>query len=206
LEWGRIDRSGSYYIPADKLPKLLRRLSAPLGVKNLPKAMIKKALILTLFTCNVRIEDGKVHFSSVLKALAARLDGIEPPPEPPRRKRRGSVGSVMSEDEESLFSNPFGEDDQVKHLYAAIHVQSAWRRKEAVRRVQLAKIRARKQKGSAGRGGAGAGGEDGAPTLKVHFHDVRQEHDVHGQRLSEFHILDVNRVELIEISVFIITR
>ena len=150
LEWGRIDRSGSYYIPADKLPKLLRRLSAPLGVKNLPKAMIKKALILTLFTCNVRIEDGKVHFSSVLKALAARLDGIEPPPEPPRRKRRGSVGSVMSEDEESLFSNPFGEDDQVKHLYAAIHVQSAWRRKEAMRRVQLAKIRARKQKGSAG--------------------------------------------------------
>ena len=149
LEWGRIDRGGSYYIAVEKLPKLLKRLSAPLGVKNLPKGMIKRSLILTLFTCNVSVEEGKVHFSSVLKALAARLDGIEPPPDPPkRRKRRGSVGSTISEAEEEELFGPYGEEDKVKHLFAAIHVQSAWRRKEAMRRVQLAKIRARKHKGN----------------------------------------------------------
>ena len=57
LEWGRIDRTGSYYIAFEKLPKLLKRLSAPLGVKNLPKGMIKRSLILTLFTCNVTVEE-----------------------------------------------------------------------------------------------------------------------------------------------------
>ena len=161
LEWGRIDRTGSYYIAVEKLPKLLKRLSAPLGVKNLPKGMIKRSLILTLFTCNVSVEEGKVHFSSVLKALAARLDGIEPPPEPPkRRRRRGSVGSTISEAEEEELFGPYGEDDKVKHIFAAIHVQSAWRRKEAMRRVQLAKIRARKHKGTAQGAAAHKAAED----------------------------------------------
>ena len=161
LEWGRIDRTGSYYIAVEKLPKLLKRLSAPLGVKNLPKGMIKRSLILTLFTCNVTVEEGKVHFSSVLKALAARLDGIEAPPEPSmRRRRRGSVGSTLSEAEEEEVFGPFGEDDKVKHLFAAIHVQSVWRRKEAMRRVQLAKIRARKHKGTAQGAAAHKAAED----------------------------------------------
>ena len=97
----------------------------------------------------------------MLKALAARLDGIEPPPEPPkRRRRRGSVGSTISEAEEEELFGPYGEDDKVKHIFAAIHVQSAWRRKEAMRRVQLAKIRARKHKGTAQGAAAHKAAED----------------------------------------------
>ena len=72
---------------------------------------------------------------------------------PPGSERAGAAapGLDVSEAEEEELFGPFGEDDKVKHLFAAIHVQSAWRRKEAMRRVQLAKIRARKHKGNAGR-------------------------------------------------------
>jgi hypothetical protein len=90
-EWSKIDRRASYYVKYDRLPELLQRIRAPLGLKSLPKDLRRDALRRTMFTFDVEVRDtNKVHFVDVLKHLASRVDGVEDP-EAERRARSRSV-------------------------------------------------------------------------------------------------------------------
>ena len=79
------------------------------------------------------------------------------------------MGSAISEAEEEELFGPYGER-KVKHIFAAIHVQSAWRRKEAMRRCSSPRSR-RKHKGTAQGAAAPSGGGCGA-RLANRRHDV----------------------------------
>lgn len=106
-EWSRIDRRATYYIKVDKVPELLRRIRAPLGLRTLPKQFQKDALRRTLYTCDVEIRDGnRVHFVDVLKHLAARVDGVEDPEVEEKAKLRSKSSGFM-ESMKDLSSEQF---------------------------------------------------------------------------------------------------
>ena len=95
-EWSKIDRRASYYMKYDRLPELLRRIRAPLGIKSLPKDLQRDALRRTMFTFDVEVRDAnKVHFVDVLKHLASRVEGVEDP-EAEERARSRSARLSMS--------------------------------------------------------------------------------------------------------------
>ena len=71
-EWSKIDRAAGY-VKYDRLPELLQRIRAPLGLKSLPKDLRRDALRRTMFTFDVEVRaTNRVHFIDVLKHLASR--------------------------------------------------------------------------------------------------------------------------------------
>ena len=97
-EWSKIDRR-VVFVKYDRLPELLQRIRAPLGLKSLPKDLRRDALRRTMFTFDVEVRaTNGVHFIDVLKHLASRVDGVEDP-EAERRARSGALRSPAREAE-----------------------------------------------------------------------------------------------------------
>uniref|UniRef100_A0A7S0CQF9 Voltage-gated ion channel superfamily n=1 Tax=Micromonas pusilla TaxID=38833 RepID=A0A7S0CQF9_MICPS len=112
-EWSKIDRRASYYMKYEKLPELLRRIRAPLGIRSLPKDLQRDALRRTMFTFDVEVRDGnKVHFVDVLKHLASRVDGVEDP-EAEERARSRSERLSMSMSSRSANSRVNGDGSRL---------------------------------------------------------------------------------------------
>jgi hypothetical protein len=112
-EWSKIDRRASYYVKYDRLPELLQRIRAPLGLKSLPKDLRRDALRRTMFTFDVEVRDNnRVHFVDVLKHLASRVDGVEDP-EAEQRARSRSVSFSGAKGGASFRS--FGSDGASSH-------------------------------------------------------------------------------------------
>ena len=96
-EWSRIDRRASYYVKVARLPELLQKIRAPLGLKSLPKDLRRDALRRTMFTFDVEVRDAnRVHFVDVLKHLASRVDGVEDPEAEARARARSRTLSASA--------------------------------------------------------------------------------------------------------------
>jgi hypothetical protein len=107
-EWSKIDRRASYYVKYDRLPELLQRIRAPLGLKSLPKDLRRDALRRTMFTFDVEVRDtNRVHFIDVLKHLASRVDGVE---DPEAERRARSRSASLSGARGGASSRSFGSD------------------------------------------------------------------------------------------------
>ena len=167
-EWGRIDRFGTYYIKIGQFPKLLKSIRAPLGVKTLPRELQKTSLARLLFSCNVPNREGRIHFVDTLKALAGRVDGLDNPEE--SKAAALSACRAQEVDEESDLEEAI-DTGAVRHYFAALYVQCAWKGKLARRKAQLKKLKRKKRRsrpraegtedgigsGSGSRGGSGGG-------------------------------------------------
>ena len=182
-EWGKMDRFGTYYVKVQQFPRLLRRIRAPLGVKTLPKDMQKRALSRTLFHCDVRVHPGeKIHFADAIAALAARVDGLDKTNSETDKdsnganaNEKGASKNALSPDKASFAArlDAAADEDEdaaepllVCHYFAALYVQCAWKGKLARRRVQLKKLKRKKDRARRRREEGGGGGGGGTSVLE----------------------------------------
>ena len=169
-EWGRIDRFGTYYIKIVQFPKLLKSIRAPLGVKTLPRELQKTTLARLLLTCNMPNREGRIHFSDTLKALASRVDGLDNPEESGAAALSATPARELDEESDLEEAIDIG---SVRHFFAAVYVQCAWKGKLARRKAQLKKLKRKKRRSkppadgteddikSGGSGGGGGGDRGG---------------------------------------------
>jgi hypothetical protein len=156
-EWGKLDRYSSYYIKITQFPTLLKRLNAPLGFKSIPSDLQKVALSNFLFTCEIKNKGEKIHFVDTLQALAARVEGVE---KPPQAEAVDDASLKAGEDPEEEEVNP-DNHLQVCHYFAATYVQTIWKGKLARR--QMAKKRSQSV---AGKGKPAERGDSGGEANK----------------------------------------
>jgi len=128
-EWLRLDPKGSYLIPSVTFPSLIKRLTPPLGVRNLD--LDATQLLEYMRSLQIPDRDGQMHFQEVLYALCARFGGVELPP----CALQDQVERQWAEHAALKSVHRTEAQFDAEDLFAAIRVQSAWRGKQARRRM-----------------------------------------------------------------------
>jgi len=140
--WAELAPDGDEYIPTAKLPQLLKLVAPPLGFKG--EAVMGSHILRLMLKLGIRDHDGHVHFTETLWRLAAMVVGADMTevadyevaknldrqvirilPVPLVDKRQHSTGSLQR-----IYL--------AGQVTAAVKVQSQWRRREVMRRLQRA--------------------------------------------------------------------
>ena len=71
--WMRLDPRATYYIPAEKLPRVIGAMDHPVGTRGLSKREAKTKCMHVIMTVDIPNHDGKIHFLETLHALTGQI-------------------------------------------------------------------------------------------------------------------------------------
>ena len=120
--WMRLDPRATYYIPAEKLPRVIGAMDHPVGTRGLSKREAKTKCMHVIMTVDIPNHDGKIHFLETLHALTGRIAGTELPESEEVKVRDSMVDRLPT------FDNAKGVPKfTAAHFHAALYVQAAVR-------------------------------------------------------------------------------
>ena len=120
--WMRLDPRATYYIPAEKLPRVIGAMDHPVGTRGLSKREAKTKCMHVIMTVDIPNHDGKIHFLETLHALTGRIAGTELP-ESEEVKVRDSMVDRLPTFDNAKDVPKF----TAAHFHAALYVQAAVR-------------------------------------------------------------------------------
>ena len=120
--WMRLDPRATYYIPAEKLPRVIGAMDHPVGTRGLSKHEAKTKCMHVIMTVDIPNHDGKIHFLETLHALTGRIAGTELP-ESEEVKVRDSMVDRLPTFDNAKDVPKF----TAAHFHAALYVQAAVR-------------------------------------------------------------------------------
>jgi hypothetical protein len=120
--WMRLDPRATYYIPAEKLPRVIGAMDHPVGTRGLSKREAKTKCMHVIMTVDIPNHDGKIHFLETLHALTGRIAGTELPESEEVKVRDSMVDRLPTFDNAKDFPK-----FTAAHFHAALYVQAAVR-------------------------------------------------------------------------------
>ena len=120
--WMRLDPRATYYIPAEKLPRVIGAMDHPVGTRGLSKREAKTKCMHVIMTVDIPNHDCKIHFLETLHALTGRIAGTELP-ESEEVKVRDSMVDRLPTFDNAKDVPKF----TAAHFHAALYVQAAVR-------------------------------------------------------------------------------
>ena len=120
--WMRLDPRATYYIPAEKLPRVIGAMDHPVGTRGLSKHEAKTKCMHVIMTVDIPNHDGKIHFLETLHALTGRIAGTELPESEEVKVRDSMVDRLPTFDNAKDFPK-----FTAAHFHAALYVQAAVR-------------------------------------------------------------------------------